>query len=57
MCREFRGCGYMDDRFLQAGIKEIPVFDISVYINRINFRYIKEIHYYCNIFCKIRSIL
>ena len=43
----------MDDRFLQAGIKEIPVLDISIYINWINFRYIREMHYYCNIFCKI----
>jgi hypothetical protein len=33
--------------------KEIPVFDISVYINDKEFRYVYEIHYYCNYFVKL----
>jgi hypothetical protein len=34
-------------------IKEIPVFDISVYINGKEFRYVYEMHYNCNYFVKL----
>jgi hypothetical protein len=37
----------------EAGIKEIAVFDISVYINGHHFRYVQEMHLYCNYFVKL----
>lgn len=43
----------MDRRFLPAGMKEIPVFDIPVYIIRADFRYYIQMHNYCNYFVKL----
>jgi hypothetical protein len=36
-----------------AGTKEIPVFDISVYINGKDFRYVYQMHYYCEYSVKL----